>query len=289
MGFQQPIIDDSPMKIVAEGCCNHLGKIEVAKEMTKVAKLCGANYIKWQKRNPVESVPKDWHNRPHPCPVNSFGETYLDHRIALEFTIDQHKLLKEISDEIGIGYACSVWDKTSLLEISQINPSFIKIPSAANLNFDLIQESLEVFDGDIHISLGMTSRSDRKRILSFIQNNNKRFVVYHTTTEYPCPFEHLFLQEISLLKEQHDRVGYSGHNYGIAADIAAMTLGASWCERHFTLDRTAKGTDHAASLEPDGLRRLCRDVKSVSKALRYKGNDMTEIERVQSKKLRIKT
>jgi len=273
-------------KIVAEGCCNHMGKIDIAIEMTHSAKKCGADYIKWQKRNPKESVPKKWWNKPHPCPVNSYGNTYLEHRLALEFDISQHKFLKTLAHNIGIGYGVSIWDKISLEEISDINPDFIKIPSAVNLNFEIIRSALKTYRGQIHLSLGMTTRKMREDILSLTSENPERFIIYHTTTEYPCPFEHLFLNEISWLKERCNQVGYSGHNYGIAVDIAAMTLGASWIERHFTLDRTAKGTDHSASLEPRGLENLCRDVKNVFKSLKTKG-DMTIIEKEQSLKLRV--
>ena len=279
--------------VVAEGCCNHMGDLELAKEMTRVAKLCGSDYIKWQKRDPHESVPKEWQTRPHPNPAHAFGETYLEHRLNLEFSTEQHQELRDYAKEMGIGYAVSVWDETSAAAMISLAPSFIKIPSAANLNFDLLNFVVSNYSGDIHLSLGMTDHKQRERILSyvsasFVELGHDRFVIYHTTTEYPCAFEHLYLREIGRLKNKFNTVGYSGHNYGIAADIAAITLGADWVERHFTLDRTFKGGDHSASLEPDGLRKLCRDVKNVYKALEYKPDDMTEEEQTQSKKLRAK-
>lgn len=278
-------------KIVAEGCCNHMGDLKIAKEMTRIALLCGADFIKWQKRNPYKSVPLEWHDKPHPCSSNAFGKTYLEHRLNLEFSIEQHLELRRMSRDIGIGYAISVWDIDSLLEVKELDPDFIKIPSAANLNFDLIDQAFTHFNVPVHISLGMTGSKEREeisRFLShFVKHQRERVVVYHTTTEYPCPFERLYLKEIKLLLNEYPCVGYSGHNYGIAADIAAMALGASWVERHFTLDRTFKGTDHAASLEPEGLRKLCRDIRSVYKALDFKPVSMTPIESEQSKKLRV--
>jgi len=274
-------------KIVAEGCCNHLGKLDVAIEMIKMAKICGADYIKWQKRNPVESVPKEWHNKPHPNQSNAFGSTYLEHRVNLEFSLDQHKELKKVSDDIGIGYSCSVWDMTSAAEIASLNPDFIKIPSAANTCLNILSMLFKSYDGDLHISLGMMTKLERENLFGFLENYKDRVVIYHTTTEYPCPFDHLYLREVENLKKMFPVVGYSGHNYGIAADVIAYSLGASWIERHFSLDRTMKGTDHAASLEPDGLRRLCRDIVAIEKALKFKEKDMTDMEESQRSKLKI--
>jgi N-acetylneuraminate synthase len=274
-------------KIVAEGCCNHMGDFDIAIEMTKIAKICGADYIKWQKRTPELAVPSEWHNMPHPNQSNAFGNTYLEHRKNLEFTIDQHFKLKEEAEKIGIGYSCSVWDELSANEIIELNPDFIKIPSAMNANVPLIEHIIDKYKNQIHISTGMMTIEEKNNLASLIKKYQNRFVVYHTTTEYPCKFEHLYLKEIENLRNNFDIIGYSGHNYGIAADIAALTLGVSWIERHFTLDRTWKGTDQAASLEPDGLRRLCRDVDAIEKALQYKTEDMTMEENKQRGKLKI--
>jgi N-acetylneuraminate synthase len=130
--------------------------------------------------------------------------------------------------------------------------------------------------------------------VSFFEKHGraKDLILYSCTSGYPVPFEDISLLEISRLKETFGgrvrAVGFSGHHLGIAADVAAMTLGAEWIERHFTLDRTWKGTDHAASLEPDGLRRLCRDIKNVYKALQYKSEEVLPIEQVQRDKLKWK-
>lgn len=275
-------------KIVAEGCCNHMGNIEIAKEMTRIAKICGADYIKWQKRKPEISVPEHYHNEPHPNPANSFGNTYLEHRKNLEFSMEQHIELMKEANKNGIGYACSVWDIPSAQEIISLNPDFIKIPSAMNSNVPLLEYVFNNYKNKIHISTGMMTIEEKNNLKNFIIDKNPdQFVIYHTTTEYPCPFDHLYLLEISNLKNTFKHVGYSGHNYGIAADIATLTLGASWIERHFTLDRTWKGTDQAASLEPEGLRKLCRDIASVEKSLAYRENEMTKEEYFQRNKLKI--
>ena len=145
---------------------------------------------------------------------------------------------------------------------------------------------------EIHLSFGMTTKEEEKQIVDFFSENgrNKDLVIYSCTSGYPVPFEDICLFEITRLKEAFaDKVkdiGFSGHHLGIAADVAALTLGANWVERHYTLDRTWKGTDHAASLEPDGMRKLNRDLKNVSKALAYKQEDILDIEKVQREKLK---
>ena len=129
-------------------------------------------------------------------------------------------------------------------------------------------------------------------MINFFENNNraKDVVLYNCTSGYPVPFEDVALLEINYLKEKYENrvkeIGFSGHHLGIAVDIAAYTLGATTIERHYTLDRTWKGTDHAASLEPDGLRRLVRDLRAVEKALQYKKQDILPIEQVQRDKLK---
>lgn len=264
----------NPCNVVAEiGAC-HVGSVDRAKSLIRLAKLAGANYVKLQKRNPIESVPKEWHNRPHPNKRFAYGDTYLDHRLALELSIDQHKELKDFCELIGIGYACSVWDLTSAGEIIGLSPDFIKIPSAFNNDLVLIQKLLDEYEGDIHISLGMSTKREREdldQFLSYPANLRNRVVIYHCTSEYPCPFEHLYLLEIENLKYFPAKaLGFSNHGYGISADIVAYTLGVTWIERHFIDDRTFRHTDACLSLEPDGLRRLCRDLKNIQKSISYK-------------------
>ena len=279
-------------KIISEICCNHAGKISTAKEMIRMSKICGADYAKFQKRNPIKAVPQALHSQPHPCPMHSCGQTYLQHRQALEFSLDQHRELQKHCQKVGIGYACSVWDIDSAKDVISLSPDFIKVPSAMNENYELLDYLFSNYTSDIHISLGMISEKNKNILIDYLTDNKKRedrTVVYHTTSDYPVKFEELFLFEIEKLGIIFNRVGYSGHHLGIAADMCAYTLGAEWVERHFTLDRTAKGTDSSASLEPSGLQKLCRDLKACHKALTYKDVDMTENEQENSKKLKVKT
>lgn len=279
--------------VIAEIGCNHKGDIDIAKEHIRVAAMiCKADVAKFQKRNPKSLLSAEQYNAPHPNPANSYGSTYGEHREFLEFNLDQHAELKAFCEEFGIVYASSVWDLESAKEICSLKPELIKIPSATNLDFELQGYLSENYAGKIHVSTGMTTRDEIDQVIDFYEERGraKDLVVYACTSGYPVAFNELCLREITTLTEKYgdrvDKVGFSGHHLGIAADIAAMTLGAQWVERHFTLDRTWKGTDHSASLEPDGLRKLCRDLKNVHAALTYKSEDILDVEKPQKMKLK---
>ncbi|MCL2704744.1 MAG: N-acetylneuraminate synthase family protein [Spirochaetaceae bacterium] len=280
-------------KIIAEIGCNHKGDMQIAKEMIQTAALfCKVDVVKFQKRNNKELLSKDEYYSPHPNPANSYGETYGTHREFLEFDFDQHKQLKKWCEEYGVIYSSSVWDITSAKEIASLNPKLIKIPSACNLNKGLLEYLCDNYSGEIHLSIGMTTHAEEEQIVSFFESKkrNKDIVIYSCTSGYPVPFEDICLLEIARLKDTFDKrvknIGFSGHHLGIAIDSAAVALGAKWIERHFTLDRTWKGTDHAASLEPDGLRKLTRDCRAVAKSLTYKNQEILTIESVQRNKLK---
>lgn len=279
--------------VIAEIGCNHKGDIEIAKELIKVAKIfCDADAVKFQKRNNKELLTEEQYNQPHPNPANSYGDTYGKHREFLEFDIQQHRALKEFCEEIDIDYSTSVWDVTSAKEITALKPKFIKIPSACNNNIKMLEWLCENYKGEIHISTGMTTKSEIDDIVSFFKkyNRNKDLVLYNCTSGYPVPFEDVCLLDINLLIEKYGNdvkhIGFSGHHLGIAVDVAAYTLGSNIIERHYTLDRTWKGTDHAASLEPMGLRKLSRDLKAVYNALSFKSQDILPIEQIQRDKLK---
>lgn len=286
-------MNERKTRVIAEIGCNHKGDMEIAKELIRVAaQTCKADVAKFQKRSPKELLSEAQYNAPHPNPHHSYGDTYGAHREFLELTVDQHAELKVFCEAQGIAYSSSVWDLQSAREICELNPELIKIPSATNLNFELQTYLCENYQGKIHVSTGMTSRNEIDQVIAFYEERGraKDLVVYACTSGYPVAFEELCLREITTLIEKYadrvDQIGFSGHHLGIAADIAAMTLGARWIERHFTLDRTWKGTDHSASLEPDGLRRLCRDLHHVEAALTYKHTDILDVEEVQRKKLK---
>ena len=280
-------------KIIAEIGCNHKGDMEIAHEMIQTAAtFCNADVVKFQKRNPKELLTKQQYNSPHPAAQNAYGNTYGEHREYLEFDIDQHRQLMEWCKEAKIEYSTSVWDLTSAKEIAQLNPRMIKIPSACNLHWEMLGYLCKIYEGEIHLSLGMTTHAEEDEILAFFEERQraKDLVLYSCTSGYPVEFKDICLLEITRLKEKFgDRVkaiGFSGHHAGIAPDIAAMVLGAEWIERHYTLNRTWKGTDHAASLEPYGVRKLVRDLKNVNKAMSYKSTELLEVEIEQRNKLK---
>lgn len=280
-------------KIIAEIGCNHKGEMDIAHKMVDtLVDYCGVDVIKFQKRTPKELLTSVQYNSPHPVPENSYGETYGEHREYLEFDVQQHYTLKNRIENHNKTYSSSVWDLTSVKEIVSLNPSMIKVPSAANTNEKLLKYLYKKYSGEIHISLGMTYEEEENKIVELAHEYGREgdLILYSCTSSYPTEFSDVYLLEIVRLREKFGNlvkgIGFSGHHLGIAVDISAMTLGADYIERHFTLDRTWKGTDHAASLEPDGMRKLVRDIDNVRKALRYKNDKMDERELEQRKKLK---
>ena len=279
-------------KVIAEIGCNHKGEMEIAKELLKVAAYSQVHVAKFQKRNNKELLTQEQYNTPHPNPINSYGNTYGEHRDFLEFSLNQHKELKEYAESLGLIYSTSVWDITSAKEIVSINPDLIKVPSACNNHFEMLKVLRDEYQGEVHISFGMTTQDEEEEIVIFFEETNQanRLVLYSCTSGYPVPFEDICMLEIVRIKERFKHrvkaIGFSGHHLGIAVDIAAYTLGVTWVERHFTLDRTWKGTDHSASLEPTGIRKLVRDLKATHKALSFKSSDILPIEQIQRDKLK---
>lgn len=285
MSYKMPIV-------IAEIGCNHMGDFEIALELVKLAKDCGADVAKFQKRNSRELLTETQYNAPHPNPSNSYGATYGEHREFLEFNVAEHFKLKQYCESIGITYATSVWDNTSAREIISINPQFIKVPSACNNNFEMLKLLRDTYTGDVHVSTGMTTKDEVETIVKFFEeaNHANRLVIYSCTSGYPVPFKDVCLLEISNLKSKWGtrvkEIGFSGHHLGIAIDVAAYALGAVWIERHFTKDRTWKGTDHAASLEPPGMSKLVRNLMATHEAMAYKQKEILDIEEVQREKLK---
>ncbi len=290
--MQRPIV-------IAEIGCNHLGDINIAHQMIKLLgtfkllnEKSSIDIVKFQKRTNRELLSPEEYNAPHPNPRNSYGKTYGEHREFLEFNIEQHKQLKKWCEEEGVIYSTSTWDLTAAKEIVSLNPKLIKVPSASNLNFPMLEYLRDNYKGEVHLSFGMTNHEEEREIVEFfkVKNRAKDLVIYSCTSGYPVPFDDICLNEITRLKETYEKdvkgIGFSGHHLGIAVDIAALALGATYFERHFTLDRTWKGTDHAASLEPQGLQKLARDLRQTALALSSKDKEILDIEAIQRKKLK---
>ena len=163
MGFE---FEYKEPKIVAEIGCNHMGQMEIAMELIDLAKKSGANYVKFQKRNNKELLSKKQYNQPHPVPENSYGDTYGSHREFLEFSIGQNKKLMDYCKSIGIIYSTSVWDVTSAKEMALLNPEFLKVPSACNNNFNMLKVLRDDYQGQVQLSIGMTSKRELEEIVS---------------------------------------------------------------------------------------------------------------------------
>ena len=283
--FRKPVV-------IAEIGCNHRGELETALEMIRIAKMiCHADVVKFQKRCVEEVLTPDEYSAPHPAPWNSYGSTYGQHREFLEFDLQTHRALVEECKKVGIEYSCSVWDQQSLKDIVSLKPSQLKIPSACNTNFELLAQCCEEFEGEIHISMGMSTPEEVNEIVCFVEERGRLAdsVIYHCVSGYPIAFEDACLLEIvDLVKNYGNKalgIGFSGHHNGIAIDVAAYVLGAVYFERHYTLNRTWKGTDHAASLEPIGMRKLKRDLLNTRQALKKKPG-LLDVEVPQREKLK---
>ena len=281
------------MHIVAEIGCNHMGEEANALKMIDVARASGAHAVKFQKRTPQELLTSEQYAAPHPYPANSYGETYGAHREFLELDAVAHARLKAHCDEVGIVYSTSVWDVTSAREMVALAPAFLKVGSPSNLHFEMQRVLRDEYAGDVHLSLGMTTAEELERIMAFWEGHWHRLVLYACTSGYPVQASEVCLLQVRDLRARYGDavkgIGFSGHHLGIALDVAAQALGAEWCERHFTLDRTLKGTDHAASLEPTGLQKLCRDVKSVTAAMQPRPDGLVDVEKPMRKKLKFET
>jgi N-acetylneuraminate synthase len=211
---------------------------------------------------------------------------------VLEFDLDKHRRLKDLCAAFGVIYSCSVWDVISAHQIASLHPVMIKVPSAQNLNWRLLRTLVDEYSGEIHISLGMTTRSEEESLVDFVSKSGRGadVVLYSCTSAYPVEDQDVCLLEISRLREAYGaivkEIGFSGHHLGIAMDSAATALGAEWIERHFTLNRAWRGTDHAASLEPEAMRQTTIDARSVSRAMRYKDEGLLDVELPQRAKLK---
>jgi len=279
------------MKIIAEVGANHRGFINIAKQMIDtLSDYCGVDSVKFQKRNNRELLGKDY-DKPHPNPENSYGNTYGEHRDSLEFNLEQHKELKEYCENKGLIYSCSVWDLTSTKEIVSLNPVMIKIPSAQNNNFEILEYLMSNYPGEIHISLGMTTYEEIENIYQFakMRNRNKDLVFYICTSGYPVLNDDICIREVEKLKKYDIKgFGFSGHHTNIAVDNMTVAYGFDYIERHFTINKNWKGTDHPASLEPKEMRSLVKNIKQCVSANKFKSKEILDCELKQRNKLKYK-
>ncbi len=266
------------VKIIAEIGINHNGSMEECKKMIMLAKVAGCDYAKIQKRNPDVCVPEHQKSVMRKTP---WGEmTYLEYKYKLEFTEEQIKELCEYSKEIGIEFFASVWDVDSAKLMSKYT-KIAKLGSPVINNLELLKETREAFDFVI-MSTGMSTEEEIEKAVEVAKPD----VIMHTNSTYPCPPEDLNLRYIEHLKEKYSdkEIGYSGHEYGLVTTFAGVAMGATWVERHITMDRESWGSDQKASIEPSGLFKLVKGIRDIEKATKYEPGPRKQFEGENFKK-----
>ena len=261
------ISDATDCYVIAEIGHNHQGSIETCKELFSEAKACGADAVKLQKRDNRSLFTAEFFAKPYEN-ENSFGMTYGEHREALEFGAAEYKELQDYADEIGIAFFATAFDHPSADFLAKLNMPAYKIASADLRNMPLLRHVASI-GKPVIISTGGATIDDVKRAHDEVAALNEKVAVLQCTAGYPAAWNELDLRVIGTYREMFPRsvVGLSSHDNGIAMSVAAYVLGARIVEKHFTLNRAMKGTDHRFSLEPQGLRKMIRDLRRVRSAL----------------------
>lgn len=256
-----------PTFVIAEAGINHQGEVSIAKELIKKAKECGADAVKFQKRSINRILTREGLDAPYDNP-NSFGKTYGEHKLALELSEADYKELKAFCDDNDIIFCASGWDEESIDFLDELGMAFFKMASADLTNLPLLIHTAQK-GKPIILSSGMADMERVRTAYDAIKEINDQVALLQCTSTYPTVFEEINLNVITTFKKEFPDavIGYSGHEKGIAIPPVAVGLGAKIVERHFTLDRTMKGGDHAASLEPTGFEKMVRDIRHTEEAL----------------------
>ncbi len=268
MNIADRVLDDtSDCFVIAEVGHNHQGNMELAHKFLDVAKECGADAVKLQKRDNRALFTRDFFDSPYTGP-NSFADTYGAHREHLELDRPQYLDLQAHADDIGILFFSTAFDQASADMLADIDVPAFKIASGDLRNLPLIEHVARI-GKPMFISTGGGQLDAAIRAHDTAREHNDNVCVMQCTAGYPPDWNELNLRVITTYREQFPEtvIGFSSHDNGIAMPVAAYTLGARAVEKHFTLDRTMKGTDHAFSLEPAGLRKLVRDLRRLKVAL----------------------
>jgi len=274
-----------PCFIVAEIGNNHQGEFDVARRMIDEAAAAGVQAVKFQKRDMEALLTREGRAAPY-TGRNSFGPTYGEHRNALELSIDQMAKLKEYSESLGLVFFASAWDDPSLAQILDLDVELLKICSADLVNVPLVRKYARS-NIPIILSTGMSTLEDIDVAVGEIRAWHNEVILLHCNSTYPCPEDQIGLPVMDALRDRyHLPVGYSGHEKGIGPSVGAAALGACVVERHFTLDKTLKGTDHQASLEPAELAAMVSMIREVERAMGVKGKKVFPEEQAAAKKLR---
>ncbi len=274
-----------PCFVVAEIGNNHQGDLGIARDMVYAAAAAGADAVKFQKRNMDCLFTRAGKEAPYGG-KHSFGPTYGQHRLALELDMDAMAELKALSEKLGLVFFASAWDLVSAREMLDLGMELFKICSADLVNIPLLRLAGEA-GVPVIMSTGMSDWQDVDVAVAEMRRFHDRVVVLHCNSSYPCPDELVGLPVMASLAKRYGLpVGYSGHETGLGPSIAAVALGACVVERHFTLDRSQRGTDHQASLEPGHFAGLCAMIRETEAAMRLRKKQVCPTERASAAKLR---
>jgi sialic acid synthase len=259
--------DHTPCYVIAEIGHNHQGNLEKARELFREAKLAGANAVKLQKRDNQGLYTRAAYNKPYDN-ENSFGSTYGEHREFLEFGLKEYRELQGYARELDIDFFATAFDMASADFLAALDVPAFKIASGDVKSTPLL-EHVARFGKPVVISTGGALLDDVQRAYETLMAINPQVGILQCTAGYPASFDELDLRVVEQYRDLFPGavIGYSGHDNGIAMPVAAYVLGARIVEKHFTLNRAMKGTDHAFSLEPVGLRKMVRDLQRIHKAL----------------------
>ena len=268
---------------IAEIGINHNGDIDIAKKLIDMAKSCGCDSVKFQKRD-IKSVYTEKEldsDRESP-----WGKKFIDQKLGLEFEKKEYDIINEYCKKLNIIWFASAWDEKSLNFLDQYNLKYNKVASALITKLDFI-EKIAQQKKYTFISTGMSNYENIDKAVEIFQKNSCPFEIMHCVSTYPCPDEILNLNIINRLKERYGcDVGYSGHEASVVPSIVAATLGISSLERHITLDRSMYGSDQSASLEESGLKNLVNSVRKIPIVIGTQDKKIFEEEVPVAKKLR---
>lgn len=275
----------NPVYIIAEIGINHQGDVNIAKQLIDEAKNCGANAVKFQKRSIHRILTKEGLEAPYDN-RNSFGTTYGEHKKALELSEDDYRELVQYSNNLNVDFCASGWDEESIDFLDSLEIPFFKMASADLTNFPLLEYTAKK-NKPMILSTGMADMETVKNAIALVESINPQIAVLQCTSTYPTSFNELNLNVLKTYQTEFPNavIGYSGHELGIAIPPVAVALGACIVERHFTLDRTMKGGDHSASLEPQGFSKMVRDIRHIEEAMGSFTKEIQDSEKPVFKKL----
>lgn len=270
--------------VIAEIGINHNGSIEIAKKLIDIAAVAGCDAVKFQKRNPDVCVPDHQKDIPRDTPWGTMS--YIDYKYRMEFGQEEYDEIDRYCKTKNIEWSASPWDMDSLSFLLQYNIPFLKIPSAMITNEQLMRASANS-GKEVIFSSGMSTLEETDQAVQWMREEEADFSLLHCNSSYPAPLEDLNLKCIQTLRDRYGcEVGYSGHEFRLGTTVASVYLGATIIERHITLDRTMWGSDHLASVEPQGLIKLVKGIRELEIALGDGQKRVTEGELPVRKKLR---